>query len=800
MHIELEDNRPVMYRPYRTSMNEREKVREIVDELIQNDIVQESQSNYASPVLLVKKKTGESRLCIDFRALNKKTVKDKYPLPLIEDQLSNLSGNVFFTILDLASGYYQIPMAEKSRYLTAFVTPDGHYEFKRMPFGLANAPAVFQRMINKMLGSRRFTSTLAYMDDLLVPSVSVEEGFQRLEDILKLLKDTGLTLKLPKCSFFNTKIEYLGYEISSQGVKPGERKISAVKNFPLPKNVHEVRQFLGLASYFRKFVQGFGEIARPLTMLLKQKSSWQWTEAENSAFNKLKQKLVERPLLALFDPKLETELHTDASALGLGGILMQWQANPRVLKPVAYFSRQTTKEERYLHSYELETLAVVCSLKKFRPYLLGSKFMVYTDCNALRYTLTKRDLIPRIARWWLQITEFDFDVEYRAECRMAHVDALSRNPVTDSDATVMNNSIDEFPSVLKISTENWLHTLQLADPELLRITKVLKPDQDEESKDIKKNFQIIDHLLFRKVDEQLRLVVPRNARWQVCKTNHDDIGRFGFTKTLERIQSQYWFPKMRRFVKKYVAACIECAYNKDCEAKFRAGHLHPIEKKDIPFYTLHIDHLGPFVRSKRGNNYILTIVDGFTKYLFARPVKDTKSKTAVKVLEGIFHDFGTPSRIISDRGTAFTSSQFKAFCISNGIKHILNAVACPRANGQAERFNQTILTALSTQNFNNDERDWDLKLGRIQWGVNNTVNSTTQKSPSELMFGIKLSNSSENKMNDVILTADSSTTSFENIVQLRKEANANIKKRQEKQKKDYDFGVENPLSNTKRVI
>lgn len=785
MHIELHDNRPVVYRPYRMSFHEREKVRNIVEELLQNDIVQESQSNYASPVLLVKKKNGEARLCVDFRGLNSKTVKDKYPLPVIEDQISNLSGNVFFTTLDLASGYYQVPMANDSRHLTAFVTPDGHYEFKRMPFGLANAPAVFQRTMNKILGTRRFTTALAYMDDLLVPSKSVEEGFQRLEDILQLFQEAGLTLNLSKCRFFDTQIDYLGYEISSEGVKPGERKIEAVRKFPTPRNVHEVRQFLGLSSYFRKFVKGFGEIAKPLTTLLKQNTPWQWTQLEEAAFQSLKQKLQERPILALYDPKLDTELHADASSLGLGGILMQWQENPRVLKPVAYFSRQTTAEERYLHSYELETLAVVCSLKKFRPYLLGSKFTIYTDCNALRHTLTKRDLIPRIARWWLQISEFDFDIQYRPGCSMSHVDALSRNPVPNTSHVDASIEAVEFPNVLKITTENWLQTLQLADPEIVRISKILKPEISEEVKDIRKNYVIKDHLVYRKVNEELRLVVPRNARWQICKINHDDIGHFGVSKTLERIQGKYWFPKLRRFVQKYVSACIDCAYNKDAEAKVKSGYLHPIEKKEIPFHTIHLDHLGPFVKSKYGNAYILTIVDGFTKYVFARPVKDTKSKTVIKILQSIFQDFGTPTRIISDRGTAFTSSQFKSFCRNNGIRHILNAVACPRANGQAERFNQTILTALSTQNFNKDERDWDTQLGKIQWGINNTVNASTKKAPAELLFGMKLNIATENKISsarDDILNE----SVLSDREKLRKEASENIKNSQEKQKTAFN--------------
>lgn len=788
MNIELNDKAPVVYRPYRLSHPERQKVREIVDELIKNDIIQESESSYASPILIVKKKNGESRLCVDYRALNNKTIKDRYPLPLIDDQISGLSGNKYFITLDLASGYYQIPMGKESRHLTAFVTPDGHYEFKRMPFGLANAPAVFQKMINKLLGQRRFDSALAYMDDLLIPSTTIDDGFQKLKDVLELIHDAGLTLKLSKCRFFDETIEYLGYDVSAEGIKPSERKIDAVKRFPVPTNVHELRQFLGLASYFRRFVKGFGEIARPLTQLLKKEVSWQWTPDQLNSFTELKSRLIERPLLALYNPNLETELHTDASSLGLGGILLQWQSSPRVLKPVAYFSRQTTPEEKYLHSYELETLAVVCSLKKFRPYLFGLKFTVYTDCNALRTTLTKRDLIPRIARWWLQISDFDFSIEYRPGCRMNHVDALSRNPSS-------SKNLSNFVNTLNITTNNWIVSLQIADPELQRIIRILKPGMDEESSDIKKHYTIKNHTLFRKVGEDLRLVIPKNARWQICKANHDDIGHFGFAKTLERIQQQYWFPKLRRFVKKYVAACIDCAYNKDNAGRERTGFLHPIEKVEQPFHTLHLDHLGPFVRSKSGNSYILTIVDAFTKYLFARSVKDTKTKNVIKILDNLFNDFGIPTRIISDRGTAFTSGSFKEFCSSRGIKHVLNAVACPRANGQAERFNQTILRSLATQNSSKDERIWDQQLGRVQWGINNTVNATTKRSASELLFGVKLKGPIENMLlvdaitdtenrQDPLNNSRSSTSA--NIDEIRHEATININESQKRQKQLYD--------------
>lgn len=546
--------------------------------------------------------------------------------------------------------------------------------------------------------------------------------------------------------------------------------------FPTPCNVHEVRQFLGLTGYFRKFIQGYGEIARPLTSLLKKAATWCWSNEEDQAFSLLKTKLTSRPVLALYDPCLETELHTDASALGVGGILMQRQRDTRVLKPVAYFSRQTTPEEKHLHSYELETLAVVCSLKKIRVYLVGLHFKVYTDCAALRTTLTKRDLIPRIARWWLQISEYDFDIEYRPGVQMSHVDALSRN-------TTLCVESEENPtvSVYNIERENWLLTLQLADPDISRIHKILKPEDDADCKDIRKNYVVKNHTVYRKVDDRLCMVIPRSARWQICRANHDDIGHHGYSKTLERIQQLYWFPKLRKFVKKYVSACLECAYSKDTAARQKTGFLHPIEKVNIPFHTVHMDHLGPFVKSKDGNSYILTVVESFTKYVFVRAVKDLKTKTTIKALERIFYDFGIPSRIVSDRGTSFTSTSFKAFCEAHGIKHVLNAVACPRANGQAERFNQTVLNSLAAQNLCGHERDWDKCLGKIQWGINNTINASTRKSATEALFGLKLRDDLANKLN---ISMDGTNSDLQEI---RDDVSANIQKEQDKQKKRHDL-------------
>ncbi|CAK1604134.1 unnamed protein product [Parnassius mnemosyne] len=394
-----------------------------INELLEAGIIRKSTSEYASPVVLVKKKGGDYRLCVDYRALNANTIKDRYPLPHIEDQVTRLSGKSYFTTLDLAQGYYQVPIDDESIRKTAFITQSGLYEFLKMPFGLSNAPAVFARLIQVTLGEVSHEIAL-YLDDVMIPTISVKRGLELLEQVLGLLEKANLKLNLKKCSFLKNTTNYLGHEISAGTIQPGRAKINCVAEYRRPRNVHEVRQFIGLTSYFRKFIRNFAQIAQPLTELTKKDIEWHWDSQQEQAFRTLKQRLIERPVLGIYDKDAKTELHTDASKLGLGGVLIQHQRDGN-LKPIAFFSRVTTNEERCYHSYELETLAVVESLKRFRIYLTGIPVKIVTDCAALRTTLVKKDLIPRIARWWLTIQDFDLEIEYRPGERMKHVDALS---------------------------------------------------------------------------------------------------------------------------------------------------------------------------------------------------------------------------------------------------------------------------------------------------------------------------------------------------------------------------------------
>lgn len=627
--------------------------------------------------------------------------------------MGQIAGQNWFSTLDLASGYHQLRVAEDSRQYTAFVTPDGHYQYKRIPFGLTNAPAVFQRAINDILGPFRFSFVLVYLDDILIMAKTIKEAFDRLETILRVFAVAGLTLNKNKCSFLQSEVEYLGSIIRNGELRPLPEKVKAVLEFPNLDNVHDIRRFLGLASYFRKYIKDFAIKAKPLTMLTRKNVTWNWGPDQENSFQQLKKELASDPVLALYDPDLETQLHTDASKLGFGGILLQKQKDGN-WKPVAYISQQTSECESKYHSFELETMAIVVSVRKLRNLLHGKKFTVVTDCNSLRLSWTKRDLSPRIGRWWLELQEYDFEVLYRPGTQMRHADALSRSPVVN---------------VNLLKESDWVQCVQNEDDYCKSIKEQLKEGTAD------KFYVMTEEKLCRIVDGTPKIIIPKDVRWRVTRLHHDENGHPGSYRTIEAIKEKYWFTDMRKFVTKYVKRCIPCLCAKKPTGRQR-GRLYPIPKVNQPFHTLHLDHLGPFCKSPEGNTFMLVTVDAFTKFTWIEAVPDTSSQYVIKTLKLLMKFFGIPERIITDRGKGFTSKLMTDFCARNNIKHVQNAIACPRANGQVERFNSTILrsmTAVVGENYD----AWESKIPEVQCGINGTVNATTGISPAELLYGFR---------------------------------------------------------------
>jgi Reverse transcriptase (RNA-dependent DNA polymerase). len=443
--ISLKDpSKIVNRRPYKLGPAQQDAVREIVDELLEAKIIRPSRSPFASPVLLVPKKTGGYRMCVDYRALNENTIPQRYPLPLIQDQIARLRGAKFFTSLDMASGFHQIPVHPESIEKTAFITFHGVWEYLAMPYGLRNAPSVFQRAVMEALGKLAHDYVVVFMDDILIISENVDQALERLNIVLKILTEAGFTLNLAKCSFVVKRVTYLGYEVENGEISPNTKKVEALTKLPPPTTVHAVQQFLGLASYFRKFIQNFSRLAAPLFKLVsgpRKKNSKQitWLPEHEVIRQKIISILTSDPVLKIFDPRYPIELHTDASSSGYAGILMN--IVDKIPRVVSYFSKRTTPEESRYHSYELETLAVVKSIQHFIYYLQGYPFKVVTDCESFKATQNKKELIPRVQRWWTFLQGFEFTIEYRKGSKMSHVDFLSRNPLQTEDSSYQESPI-----------------------------------------------------------------------------------------------------------------------------------------------------------------------------------------------------------------------------------------------------------------------------------------------------------------------------------------------------------------------
>ncbi|GBM81746.1 Retrovirus-related Pol polyprotein from transposon 17.6 [Araneus ventricosus] len=380
MRIILKDDVPVYQPARRLSFPENQAVNKQIDEWLDQGIVRQSSSEYASPIVLVKKKDGTARLCVDYRKLNRKLVKDRFPLPLIEDVLDKLQDAKVYSTLDLKNGFFHVEVNEDCKHFTSFVVPDGQFEFNKVPFGLSTSPSVFQRYVYSIFRElMRKGIVIIYMDDLIIPAKDEDEGIEKLKKVFEVASKYGLEIKFKKCQFLRRRVEFLGHVVENGTVRPSVAKTIAVKKFPVPTTVKQVQSFLGLTGYFRKFIPAYSKIAKPLSDLIRSDNPFVFEQPQIEAFEKLKKLLTESLVLSIFQQGKTTELHTDASQQGYGAVLLH-EAEDGKLRPVQYMSKKTTPAEEKYSSYELEVLAVVNALRKFRTYLMGNHFKIITDC------------------------------------------------------------------------------------------------------------------------------------------------------------------------------------------------------------------------------------------------------------------------------------------------------------------------------------------------------------------------------------------------------------------------------------
>lgn len=729
--INTGDASPVHRRPYRVSQVERRVIQQEVDKMLSKGIIEPSSSPWASPVVLVKKKDGTWRFCVDYRHLNKITKKDVYPLPRIDDALDCLHGATYFSSIDLRSGYWQIAVDEMDREKTAFITPDGLYQFKVMPFGLCNAPATFERMMDSLLLGFKWSTCLCYLDDVIIFSPTFETHLQRLSDILGVFRKAGLQLNSTKCHFASRQLTILGHLVNAAGVQPDPDKIHAVRNFPVPVSSKDVRSFVGLCSYFRRFIKDFATIARPLTDLLKTNATFAWGPEQAAAFSTLVSRLTTAPILAHYDPSAPTEVRTDASGFGIGAILAQRHAgHDRV---IAYASRLLSRSERQYTITERECLALVWAVVKFRPYLYGRPFTVVTDHHALCWLSSLKDPIGRLGRWALRLQEYTFTVAYKSGRLHRDADCLSRHPVDPPT----NTDDDSETCVLAISDFRHIAAEQRTDTSLRSIIDRLQahPCHPTHRAFVLRN-GVLYRRNFRPDGPDLLLVVPVHLRIDVLHQLHDEptAGHLGVARTYDRVRRRFFWPGLYRSVRRYVRSCDLCQRRKPPSVP-PAGQLQPLEVPLEPFYRVGLDLLGPFPLSTSGNRWIAVATDYTTRYAITRALP---TACATDVADFLLHDVilhhGAPRQLLTDRGRSFLSRVIDDLLRSSSVKHKMTTAYHPQTNGLTERLNRTLTDMLSMY-VARDHRDWDAPLPYVTFAYNSSRHDTAGYSPFYLLFG-----------------------------------------------------------------
>ncbi|UYV63051.1 hypothetical protein LAZ67_2002979 [Cordylochernes scorpioides] len=682
--IDTGDHAPTKQRPYRVSGMERKIIQQEVDRMMEQNIIQFSESPWSSPVVLVKKKNGSWRFCVDYRRLNKITKKDVYPLPRVDDALDNLSVARYYSSMDLRTGYWQIEVDEHDREKTAFITPDGLYEFRVMPFGLCNAPATFERMMDTVLKGLKWNICLCYLDDMVVYGPSFEEHLKRLKVVLECLQQSGLNVNHEKCLFGSRQLKILGHVVNENGIHPDPEKVEAILKFPSPKSIPDIRSLLELCSYYRRFVENFSHKAKPLNDLLKNDVKFCWNKENENAFKILKEALTSKPVLGHFIEDAETHIHTDASGYGIGAVLIQIQGG---------------------------------------PYLFGRNFTVVTDHHSLCWLAGLKDPSRRLARWALRLQEFDITVVYKSGRKHNDADCLSRNPVPEEQ--------EDFPNIISIID---IRAEQSRDPNLANII-----DKIEQTGPFK-GFEVMDGVLYKRNYEpygrQRLLVLPKQMRLEILKNLHDapTAGHLGFAKTYDRARKRFFWGGMYKTIRQYIAHCRECQRRKSVPQR-PPGQLMPIPPANFPFQKIGMDLLGRFPVTNQGNKWIIVCTEYMTRFATTKAISDAGAMEIAKfIVEEIILRHGAPQQIITDRGTNFMSQIIKEINNLSGISHLKTTAYHPQTNGLTERLNKTLTDMLSMY-VDVEQKNWDEVLPFVTFAYNTAKQETTGFSPFFLVHG-----------------------------------------------------------------
>ena len=715
-NIDTGDEKPIKSKAYRVPFSQQENIDKMVDEMLENKIITKSNSAWASPVVIVKKKDGTDRFCVDYRKLNGITVKDNYPVPLIGETLDALRGCSYFTTLDLSSGYWQMALADEAKGKTAFITRKGLFQFEVLAFGLSNAVSAFQRQMESILEG--LTNSKSYLDDIMIHSRTFEDHLDHLEMVFKRLESANLKIKPSKCLFAARETKFLGFDISIEGIRPCDEKFDAIQKYPVPHNQKTCKRFLGLASYYRKFIKNYSNIVDPINKLLKKNTKFVWSLECQESFNKIINLLINPPILAY--PAFEREFHltTDASGTGLGAVLSQLNASG-VEKAIGYASRGLTDAEKNYSATELEACAIVWSINYFKHYLYGHSFVIWSDHNPLQYMDNTKNKSSKVNRWRLELSEYNYVIKYKPGVLNTNADALSRVNEIQKVCEKKINTVINLDTKLKDD----LLDAQMVDPEINDIRNSGR-----------KGYLVQDELLYKTGSKRIRLVIPHTFVERCLKMCHDDMGggHLGFKKTWPKVRDRFYWKNMYKDTYRWLKSCTVCAKRKSPEV-LKIG-LNPINVADYPFHMMGMDILGPLKETVNGNKYILVFTDYLTRWPEAFAIKNRDAKTIAKVfINEIVSRHSAPKILLSDQAKEFMSKLIEEISNYLTTKKINTTAYHAQCNGLTERFNATLCQLLSTY-VNDNQTNWDEFIPVALFAYRSSVQETTLKTPFELLY------------------------------------------------------------------
>ena len=773
-------SKPVCRPMYRYSPMEMEEMERQIKLLLELGYIQPSISSYGAPVLFVKKpRSTELRMVCDYRYLNKITKKIGFPLPRIDQLIDHLAGATHFSLIDLRQAYHQAKLVPSDVPKTCFRTPFGSFEYVTLSFGLVNAPSAFQYTMQKIFSKLLYKNVLIYLDDILVFTKGGDkEHTEALEAALNVLRANKLTAAHWKCSFYQSEVLYLGHIVSGKGIKADPAKVKAIQEFPTPTDVSHLRSFLGMATYFRKFIKHFAQVTNPLTHLLRKNVPYTWTPRCQTAFETLKTKLSSAPLLTLPDWRNNAsfDMVCDASLQGLGGVLMQ---NGKV---IAFESRKLTSAELNYSPTELEMLAVVYCIKKWRCYIEGRDVQVYTDHKPNTFFDTSSMQTRRAARWLDELQGYRLTWNYKPGPQNVVADALSRHPVCAFTCVqhvchLQASEVltpDNPPSVLdKVS---FLDALKFA----------YLQDSDFANKSFVHNFTQKDGIYYRGT----QVVLPNNPELKttVMSECHDTpyCGHVGRTKTLHNLQRYFWWPHMHADVKQFVATCDSCQRNKSSNRK-PYGLLKPLQIPEDTWSSVSLDLITSLPKTASGATAIVVFVDRLSKMVHLAPCTDEVSaeNLADIFLDKVFKHHGLPRELVSDRDPRFTSKLWQALLARLGVTQALSSAYHPQTDGNTERVNR-VLEDMLRHFIDPTQSNWEQLLPCIEFAINDSYHESIRAVPFMLNYGKRprlpldlLLKGEEETGKTRSVTADNITTMIQNAV---KQAKTCLQAAQQRQK------------------